>query len=175
MEKRQEGLRYHWVLLTFLMSGMWLHDQIAYLYNQAMLCSTSEDRSHPCSFLIWPGEDSFDIRFGDEFESKHPLTWASKEENLTSGKWSYPFPLPRSSCGLSVMLQGRRHKKEKTHLARSLLRRVFPPNPSWWLPKALKHDIACSCLRMIGPMWAILFFPGPWRKVLHTCKCRLPS
>lgn len=154
------------------MSGMWLHDKIAYLYNQAMLCPISEDRSHPCSFLIWcRGRVFSDIRFGDELESKHPLTQASKDENLTPGKWSYPFPLPRSTC----MLQGRRHRgKRKNHLARSLLRRLFPPNPCWWLPKALKHGIVCNCFRMIRPTWAILVFPGPRRKVLYTCKCLLP-
>lgn len=155
---------------------MWLHDQIAYLYNQAILCTTSEDTSHLCSFLIWPGEDSFltshlVVNLNLSIHSLRHL----REENPTSGKWSYPFPLPRSSCGLSVTLQGRRHKKEKTYLARSLLRRVFPPNPCWWLPKALKRDTVCNCLRMIRPIWAILFFPGPQQKVLHRCKCRLPS
>lgn len=49
-------------------------------------------------------------------------------------------------------------RKQKTPFTRSLLKRVFPPNPCWWLPKASKHDILCNYLRMIRSMQAILFF-----------------
>lgn len=78
------------------------------------------------------------------------------------------FSLYGSIYGQSVTLQGGWHRGKRNHLARSLLRRVLPPNPCWWLPKEWSY------LKMIRPMWAILFFPGPRRKFVHTCQCSLP-
>lgn len=82
------------------MIGMQLHDQIAYLYNQAMWSSEVKTEAIPAPSSSDLGQDSFGIKFDDEFESKHLLTQTSKEENPTVGKWSHPLlsPHPAVAC-----------------------------------------------------------------------------
>lgn len=100
-----------------------------------------------------------DVSFGDEFGSKHHHRSGIRGREYDFGKMILIFPSPQIQLWPVCTASGKvTQRKEKTPLARSLLRRVFPPNPRWWLPKASKHDILCNCLRMIRSMQAILFF-----------------
>lgn len=125
MEQRQEGSRYCWYSWPFWWVGCDCKIQmLAYLYNQDMFCTLSEDKP---SLLLLPGEDS-GIRFGDESESKHPLAWAGREEKMNSGKF---FPFPQIHLWPVCDALGKATpRKEKTCSARSLLGRVFPPTPA---------------------------------------------
>lgn len=73
-------------LLTLLMSGMRLMIKLLISILKPCYALQVKTEAIPAPSSSYPGEDSFDIRFGDEFESRHPLTQASKEDNLTSGK-----------------------------------------------------------------------------------------